>query len=177
MRLLFIYGPPASGKLSVAKKLAKLTGFRLFHNHVSIQFVKSLFEFGTAAFWRLTDKVRLDMIEEAAKENVDTIFTFVYAKGSDDSFVRQVRNKVSLHRGSVLFVRLQCDRQELLHRVNNRTRKSQGKLADQRTLRNLLRNSDLESEVPFRPRLTIDTTTFSPSQAARTIAQHYALPT
>src|SRR5207249_6103945 len=51
MRLVFIYGPPASGKLTVATELAKLTGFKLFHNHVSIQFVQSIFEFGTKTFW------------------------------------------------------------------------------------------------------------------------------
>jgi len=41
---------PASGKLTVATELAKLTRFKLFHNHVSIQFVKSIFEFGTKPF-------------------------------------------------------------------------------------------------------------------------------
>lgn len=80
MRLVFIYGPPASGKLTVAKRLSKLTGFRLFHNHVSIQFVQSLFEFGTEPFWQLTDKYRLEMLEEAARHGIDTIFTFVYGR-------------------------------------------------------------------------------------------------
>src|SRR6059036_357791 len=84
MKLVFVYGPPASGKLTVAKELAKLTGFRLFHNHVSIQFVQSLFEFGTKTFWRLTNTYRLEMIEQAAKDGIDTIFTFVYSKGEDD---------------------------------------------------------------------------------------------
>src|SRR5437773_10424314 len=93
MKLVFIYGPPACGKLTVATELAKLTGFRLFHNHVSIQFVQSLFEFGTRPFWRLTDKYRTEMMEEAAKEGVDTIFTFVYGKTTDDPFVRRIIRK------------------------------------------------------------------------------------
>jgi tRNA uridine 5-carbamoylmethylation protein Kti12 len=77
MRLIFIYGPPASGKLTVATELVKLTGFKLFHNHVSIQFVQSIFEFGTKTFWRLTSKYRLEMLEEASKAGVNVIFTFV----------------------------------------------------------------------------------------------------
>ncbi len=32
--LLYLYGPPASGKLTVATALAKLTGFSLFQPHL-----------------------------------------------------------------------------------------------------------------------------------------------
>ena len=86
-------------------KLAKLTGFRLFHNHVSLDFVLSVFEFGTTQFWRVTDKFRLAMFEEAAKEGVDTIFTFVYSKTSDDPFVKKTIQKTwrrSLFRPTIL---------------------------------------------------------------------------
>src|SRR5712692_2863677 len=104
MRLVFIYGPPASGKLTVATELARLTGFKLFHNHVSIQFVQSIFEFGTKTFWRLAGKYRLEMIEAAAREGIDTIFTFVYGKGEDDRFVKHVVKMVRSHHGQVCFV-------------------------------------------------------------------------
>jgi len=33
MRLVFIYGMPATGKLTVAKELVDITGYALFHNH------------------------------------------------------------------------------------------------------------------------------------------------
>lgn len=67
MKLVFIYESPASGKLTVTAELSRVTGFRLFHNQVSIQFVQSLFEFATETFQRLTDKYRLEMLEEAAR--------------------------------------------------------------------------------------------------------------
>jgi tRNA uridine 5-carbamoylmethylation protein Kti12 len=175
MKLVFIYGPPASGKLTVAKKLAKLTGFRLFHNHVSIQFVQSLFEFGSKSFSRLTDKYRTEMIEEAAKEGVDTIFTFVYGKTSDDPFVRKIIRKVNAHGGKVCLVRLHCDRDELERRVGDMARRSLGKITTKKLLGDIFERFDLESEVPFQPSLTIDTRTQSPIKAAKTIAQHYNL--
>jgi hypothetical protein len=175
MKLVFIYGPPASGKLTVAKELARLTGFRLFHNHVSIQFVQSLFEFGTRPFWRLTDKYRTEMIEEAAKEDADTIFTFVYGRGPDDPFVRRILRKVESHGGRVCFVRLRCNRKELERRVVSNARKALGKVATKRTLSYLFKKFDLESEVPFRPSLTIDTASESPKRAAKTIARFYGL--
>lgn len=47
MKLVFIYGPPAVGKFTVVRELSRQTGFKLYDNHVSINFVKTLFEFGT----------------------------------------------------------------------------------------------------------------------------------
>jgi tRNA uridine 5-carbamoylmethylation protein Kti12 len=175
MKLVFIYGPPASGKLTVAKELAKLTGFRIFHNHVSIQFVESLFEFGTRPFWRLTNKYRTEMIEEAAREGVDTIFTFVYGKTTDDPFVRRVVRKVNAHGGKVCFVRLHCDRDELERRVGNKARRSLGKIATKKVLSDIFKRFELDWEVPFQPNLTIDTTRQSPKRAANTIARYYHL--
>ena len=50
MNLVFIYGPPGVGKLSVARELARATGYKLFDNHVSIACAESVFEFGTKPF-------------------------------------------------------------------------------------------------------------------------------
>ena len=50
MNLVFIYGPPGVGKLTVAKELAGLTGYKLFHNHLSIDWVLPVFDFGSDPF-------------------------------------------------------------------------------------------------------------------------------
>ena len=175
MKLIFIYGPPAVGKFSVASELAKLTGFRLFHNHVSIQFVKSIFDFGTKPFWILTDKFRREMFEWAAKEGVDTIFTFVYAKGTDDSFIKDTIQRVRSHGGRVCFVRLYCDTEEIDRRVRSKARSSMGKISEKSKLRQVLRGQNLFSEVPFQSSISIDTTTKSPRSVAKLIAQYYKL--
>lgn len=36
MHALFIYGAPASGKLTAAREVAQQTGFSLFHNHLIV---------------------------------------------------------------------------------------------------------------------------------------------
>ena len=175
MKLIFIYGPPAVGKLSVATELAKLTGFKLFHNHVSIQFVESIFEFGARAFSRLTNKFRLEMLEEASKEKIDTIFTFVYGRGTDDPFVGNAIHRVKSHGGRVCFVRLYCDEQALAKRVKAEERKRMGKISTKSTLHGVLKKYDLASEVPFQPSISIDTTDNSPKRVAELVAQHYRL--
>jgi tRNA uridine 5-carbamoylmethylation protein Kti12 len=175
MRLVFIYGPPASGKLTVATELAKLTGFKLFHNHVSIHFVQSIFEFGTKTFSRLTNKYRLEMLEEAAREGIDTIFTFVYSKGEDDKFVRRVIQETRSHGGHVCLVRLHCERGELVRRVKAAQRRSMGKVSTEKMLNDLFRRYNLDQEIPFHKSLSIDTTRQAPRNAARFIARQYNL--
>ena len=175
MRLVFIYGPPASGKLTVGTELAKLTGFKLFHNHVSIQFVQSIFEFGTKTFRRLTGKYRLEMIEEAAKEGIDLIFTFVYSKGEDDKFVRRVLQEVRSNGGQVCLVRLYCDRKELARRVKSRQRRRMGKIGTEKMLSDLFRRYNLDLEIPFHRSLSIDTTNRTPRNVAKSIASRYRL--
>jgi shikimate kinase len=37
MKLVILFGPPAVGKMTVGQQLANLTGFKLFHNHMTIE--------------------------------------------------------------------------------------------------------------------------------------------
>src|SRR5262245_61805419 len=55
MDLIFLHGPAASGKLTVARELVTLTGFRLFHNHLVVDALTAVFGFGTAPFIRLRE--------------------------------------------------------------------------------------------------------------------------
>ena len=48
--LVYLYGPPAAGKLTIAELLAQFTGFRLFHNHLSVNAISSVFPIGTEPY-------------------------------------------------------------------------------------------------------------------------------
>ncbi len=176
MNLVFIYGPPAAGKLSVATELAALTGYALFHNHLSIEFVKPIFGRGTPSFGRMVEAIRLLMIEEAARADLSgMIFTFVYAHPQDAPFVEGVVEAVERHNGSVLFVQIVCAPAALEARVGATSRTSYGKFTSADTLRGLLDQHDLFTPVPDRYSLIIDTTTITPHQAAQRIQAHYGL--
>ena len=47
--LVVIVGPPAVGKMAVGTELSALTGLPLFHNHLSIEAVLPVFDFGSPA--------------------------------------------------------------------------------------------------------------------------------
>ena len=81
--LVFIYGPPAVGKLTVANALARRAPFRILHNHVTINAVSAVFEFGTPAFNRLVGSFRQQLLEAAAHEKIDVVFTYVFAPGDE----------------------------------------------------------------------------------------------
>ena len=115
------------------------------------------------------------MIEEAAKDGIDVIFTFVYGKGEDDQFVKQVLQRVRTHGGRVYFVRLYCERKKLIRRAKASRRKRMGKVSTEKLLNELFRKHDLESEIPFVRSLSIDTTNQSPRVTARSIAREYKL--
>jgi shikimate kinase len=176
VKLVLIDGPPAVGKLTVGKVLARQTGFRLFHNHLAIDAVKPVFDFGTPSFWKLVSQLRKEVVDEAAKEGVNMIFTFVYAKGEDDEYIKEAVRVVKSHGGEVCFVRLYCTPKELDRRVANKSRKKMGKLTSRSSLAQLASKFDITSEVPFAGGMSLDTTKASPEKVSAAIAKHFGLP-
>lgn len=177
MNLIFIYGAPATGKLTVAKELTKQTGYKLFHNHLTVDLVDSIFEFNSEQAGRLSSKFRLEMFEEAAKAKIPgIIFTFVYAKGLDDEFVQQVIDTVAPYDGKVKFVLLKCNKEELLKRVEEESRRDFKKIYEPEKLKALFEKYEMFSPVPQQESLIIDNTQISPSEVAKQIIQHYNLP-
>lgn len=67
-QLLFLYGAPAVGKLTIAREISELAGLPVFHNHLVVDAVSSVFPFGSAPFIRLREMMWLEMFREAAAE-------------------------------------------------------------------------------------------------------------
>jgi AAA domain len=89
--LLFVFGPPAVGKMTVGRAIADAGGFRLFHNHHVIEPLLDVFDFEAPAFQRLMGEFRQRVLEEAAAADVDLVFTLVWAldKPEDAAGVRR----------------------------------------------------------------------------------------
>ena len=78
--------------------------------------------------------------------------------------------------GSVVFVRLACDREAWLARVPDASRQAEGKLLDPDAVVGLFKGVDPFAEMPLGPTLTLDTTRLPPTETARQIVAHYGLP-
>ena len=175
MRLVFIYGPPGVGKLTVAEELARAAGLRLFDNHVSIDCVRAVFDFGTRPFGRMVDLIRLAIFEEAAREGVSLVFTYVYAHPQDAPFVERVGEAVERHGGRLCLVRLTCDTNVLERRLIEPARARRGKVASAEVLRDLTGRYDIFSPVAGRESFSLDNTDLPPATAAARIREHFGL--
>jgi hypothetical protein len=76
MIVIFLHGPPAASKYNVGKALSALLGIPLFHNHLTLDLVKALFDFGTPGFVALREQVWRVAFEAAAATGQSFIFTF-----------------------------------------------------------------------------------------------------
>jgi hypothetical protein len=103
MKLVFLHGAPAVGKLTLARELAALTDFRLFHNHLTVDLVTSLFPFGSEPFILLREQIWLAAFAAAARSNVSLIFTFNPERTVRESFVQAAIDVVEASGGQVLW--------------------------------------------------------------------------
>ena len=175
MKLLFIYGSPAVGKLTVANEIAKLTGFKVFHNHLSIDCIEPVFEFGSKSFYKLIEIIRVETVAEAARVGQNLIYTFCYAKGLDDPHVETITKVVEDAGAEVCFVLLKADRNELDKRVVEDSRKKMGKAKTVEMMDFFHETYDLFSPVPHRESLIIDNTNLSATETARKIVEHFRI--
>lgn len=175
MKLIIIYGPPAAGKLTVGTQIARKTGYKLFHNHISIDCVKTVFEFGTPVFWDVVGFVRAGMIAEAARQGIDLVHTFCYELEVDDDHFLRLIAAAEDNGGEVHLVLLRCDERERKARIGNESRVKIGKLTDPTSF-DRKKQIELSTPLPGRETLIIDTTSVPPDEAAMEIIGHFGLP-
>jgi hypothetical protein len=171
MKLIFLYGQVASGKLTVAKALAAKTGLALFHNHLIVDAVAAVFPFGSDDFIRLREAFWLETIQTAAALDRSLIFTFAPEPTVTTDFVIRVREAVERHGGEVLFVALQVTLTEQEKRLTSADRRAFGKLRSLELLRELRHDFSSCMDAMPKPRLSIDTGALSPEAAADQIIQ------
>ncbi len=173
-RHIFLYGPPAAGKLTVARCLAAAYGLKLLDNTVTIEVARRLFDFGTKPFEELVDRLRLDLTAAAAAAGVDVVSTFVYGHPVDRGYVDRVVATVEAEGGTVTFVQLLPPPAVLEERVTQPSRADDDQDPRCRTLRHSLASYDLCTPINAGD-LSIDNSDIPPETVAALIADHAGL--
>lgn len=174
--LVYLYGPPAVGKLTVARELHRQTGFKLFHNHLTVDAVRPVFDFASPPFMEVIHRLRLDVFETAANHRVSLIFTNNSVWGIPNgrslfaAFAEEAKERVERAGGTVLFVQLTAATDALVERVGSASRRDLGKLVKPERLLQLL--AQLDSSPLHPDDLVIDTGRLQPPEsAAQVMAQ------
>ena len=177
MKLEFIYGPAAVGKLTVARALAQRTGFKVFHNHLTVDAAKALFEWGSDPYVHAVRQLRLRTFELAAEGGLPgLIFTFFYTPPRSDAFVRMVLELAGRVGFEVLFVQLTASLEALEARVQQPSRSSLGKPDTVAALGAMYAGTDVFASIPFVTGLRVDNTDVGPETVAERIGAHFGLP-
>ena len=186
LSLVIICGPPASGKMTVGQELQKMTDYKLFHNHMSLELVNQFFDFGTPNFDSLDKKIRFDIFEEVAKsELTGLIFTIVMAFNlkEDEEYLDQIISVFKNRNLKFCLVELKCDLKERLkrnrheNRLKHKPSKTDVEASDKRLLyhEKKYRMNSVEGDFVNKPIFMIDNTNLTAFETANKIVEHFNL--
>ena len=187
MRLLFIFGAHAAGKMTVGQVVSRITPMKLFHNHMTIEPVIELFGTYNGA---VTERLRQIVFEEFVKtDNYGLIFTFIWAfeEPHDTEYVRALTKLYEDAGAQVDFVELIApqDVRLIRNRTENRLKEKASKrdvalsearmLSTEERYRCVSEPGEVCEKLGIAPEryLRIDNTNLSPEDAAEMIVRHF----
>lgn len=183
MKLVLIVGNGAVGKMTVGQELMKLTGLRLFHNHMTIEPVLEIFgSFHVDTILQLREVI---FREFAKSDNYGMIHTVMWAFDAPedwdymnhlvDIFKAQGAEIYCVELVAPLEIRLQ--RNETPNRLEHKASKRDLKASRDRVISMDLahRFESKPGEIPFENYLRIDNSDLAPDVVAQMIRDHFAL--
>jgi hypothetical protein len=176
VRLIFIHGPAAAGKYTVAKELAALTGFELYHNHLVVDEVLKTHPFGTPGFVAERDRRWRDYFaEHPGRTKPGVIFTFnpentVPQAFIDWLFAEMARRGVTLHS-----VEIAASEDVIESRIASKQRQQFRKLTDVALYRRLRDSGVFATPLIPRTDVRIDSGKLAPADAAAQIVRQFGL--
>jgi AAA domain len=181
MKLILLYGPPAVGKLTIAKEIARLTGVQALPCAPHLGLGGGYFPTRHPSFRKLAWDLRYAVFAEATQAHLDgLIFTTVYGRGYREQFIARCIEVVAPCGGEVCFVHLYCQAETLRQRVVREDRKQYGKITSVELLNETLRNWEFQALFEagtLWASLSLNTDVLRPVEAAQQVIAHYRLPT
>lgn len=129
--------------MTVGHELEKITRYKLFHNHMTIDMVKIFFELENPSFGKLVHSLRMTFFQDIAESDLPgVIFTGAVDFNSADSlcFVEEVEAIFRKQGGEVFYVELVTDistrleRNKSPHRLEHKPSKRDTVVSEKRLL-------------------------------------------
>jgi hypothetical protein len=183
MKLLFLIGDAAVGKMTVGQELMKITDLRLFHNHMTIEPVIEIFgKYDGKTISQIREVVFKNF---AASDNYGMIFTYMWAFDCKDDwdYVEHVKEIFKPYDTEFYYVELiapqevRLQRNATENRLNYKASKRDIELSNQRLINDdkNYRCVSYEGEITFDNYLRIDNSDKEPAEVARLIKEAFNL--
>jgi hypothetical protein len=174
VNLFFLHGPAAAGKYTVAKELAAVTGWELYHNHLVVDEVLKHHAFGTASFVAARDRRWREYFGRyPGAGRPDVIFTFNPENTVPQAFIDWLFTALPRRGVAVHSIALAASEAVIESRLASAQRRQFKKLADLALYRQLRDAGAFRTPVIPRTDLHIDTGQVEPVEATRLIAQRF----
>lgn len=183
MKLLFLIGDAAVGKMTVGQELMKISDLRLFHNHMTIEPVLEVFgQFRGKTIQRLRKVIFEDF---ATSDCYGMIFTIMWAfdMQSDWDYIAHVSDIFKQHDADIYYVELVAPQEIRLehnvseNRLKHKPSKRDIESSNQRLLRddNNYRCVSNDGEITFENYIKIDNSNLSAKEVAKIIKEYFSL--
>jgi hypothetical protein len=184
MKLMLLFGNGAAGKMTVGQGLTKITPFRLFHNHMTIEPVLDVMGyFDMDTILALRDVI---FRRFAASDNYGMIFTFMwdFDAADDWAYVSHIKEIFGLAEEDIYHVELVASQSTRLERnaTENRLQHKASKRDIEASNARLLsmdikhRCESRPGELKFANYLRLVNDDLPAIQAAQQIKEHFHLP-
>lgn len=185
MKFVMIFGPQAVGKMTVGQELAKKTGLKLFHNHMTIELLEPLFSF-SPELWKLSTLFRKEIFKTMAESKMEgLIFTYVWAfdQQEDWDFVNQTCEIFESKGSEIYFVELEADFEERLernkdpHRLEHKPTKRNVEWSENELKESMVkyRLNSQKGEIKKENYIKINNTNLSATEVAELVSDKFKL--
>lgn len=176
MRLLFLHGPPASGKYTIGRALAARTGWELYHNHLVVDEALRHHAFGTPGFVALRDAAwRAHFTTAVADPERRVIFTFNPESSVPQAFIDWLFGDLVAAGATLHSAGLTLAEAEIEARLGSASRRQFRKLTDRALYRRLRDAGEFSRPLIPRTDCWLETAALAPAEAAARLDRHFRL--
>jgi RNase adaptor protein for sRNA GlmZ degradation len=178
MKLVIFYGPPASGKLTTARALAKELRFFLLDNHKILDIISPVLPYSDKGKSMVRRRLYKEVVLNIASAFAETDDSFITTLGNSGKaaaqFFLEAQKSVGAYGGEVLLVQLVPPKNTLIARIEAENRSN--KLNSKEALDAWFKvNTDAYDTIAEIDHLSIDNSKLSVHDAVAKIRRYYQI--